>query len=147
MSNEVFPNWKDANQELEKLTEATFIYPAFSKPSGQIAINLFFVDEKALDVKIPQGQKKKFENILVALTQKVIQKVGLNVIGMAYRNQELTGSVREMMARDAISRFKKYSEDHDLKDFLGRRLRKRLGLPVEDDAEYTIRLAWEDEEK
>lgn len=147
MSNEVFPNWKDANQELEKLTEATFIYPAFSKPSGQIAINLFFVDEKALDVKIPQGQKKKFENILVTLTQEVIQKVGLNVIGMAYRNQELTGSVREMMARDAISRFKKYSEDHDLKDFLGRRLRESLGLPVEDDAEYTIRLAWEDEEK
>lgn len=146
MNNEVFPNWKNANQELDKLIEATFIYPAFSKPSGQIAINLFFVDEKALDVKIPQGQKKKFENILVALTQEVIQKVGLNVIGMAYRNQELTGSVREMMARDAISRFKKYSEDHDLKDFIGRRFREKLGLPVEDDAEYTIRLAWEDEE-
>jgi hypothetical protein len=147
MNNEIFPNWKNANQELEKLTEATFIYPDFSKPSGQIAINLFFVDEKALDVKIPQGQKRKFENILVALTQEVIQKVGLNVIGMAYRNQELTGRVREMMARDAISRFKKYSEDHDLKDFLGRRLRERLGLPVEDNAEYTIRLAWESEEE
>lgn len=147
MNNEVFSSWENANEELEKLTESTFIYPAFSRVSGQISINLFFVNEKALNIKIPQKQKEKLENILIALTQEVIQRVGLAVISMVYKNQQLTSSVKEQMSRDAINRFKKYSEDHDLKDFLGRRLRERLGLPVEDNAEYTIRLAWEDEEE
>lgn len=147
MNNEVFSSWENANEELEKLTESTFIYPAFSRVSGQISINLFFVNEKALNIKIPQRQKEKLENILIALTQEVIQRVGLAVISMVYKNQQLTSSVKEMMARDAINRFKKYSEDHDLKDFLGRKLRKKLGLPVEDHKEYNIRLAWEDDQE
>jgi hypothetical protein len=147
MNNEVFLEWDNANQELEKLADAAFIYPAFSKENGHISINLFFIDERGLNIKIPQEHRKQLEQILVALTQEIIQKVGLTVIGMVYKKEELTDKVRKMMARDAINRFKKYFEDHDLKDFIGRKFRKKLGLPVEKDKEYTIRLAWEDEEQ